>query len=50
MVSVLHTFTSDKVLAIREYQSGLYRLSSYYCGKMIADFSLQMIFPVVFAT
>ncbi|CDI79717.1 white protein, putative [Eimeria acervulina] len=48
--SVLHTFTSDKVLAIREYQSGLYRLSSYYCGKMIADFSLQMIFPVVFAT
>ncbi|CDI86275.1 white protein, putative [Eimeria praecox] len=50
MVSVLHTFTSDKVLAIREYQSGLYRLTSYYCGKMIADFSLQMLFPVVFAT
>ncbi|CDJ48370.1 white protein, putative [Eimeria brunetti] len=50
MISVLHTFTSDKVLAIREYQSGLYRLTSYYCAKMIADFSLQMIFPIVFAT
>lgn len=50
MVSVLQTFTSDKVLAVREYQAGLYRLTSYYCGKIIADFSLQMLFPIVFAT
>ncbi|XP_026193579.1 ABC transporter ATP-binding protein/permease wht-1 [Cyclospora cayetanensis] len=50
MVSVLQTFTVDKVLALREYQSGLYRLSSYYCAKMIADFSLQLSFPILFTT
>ncbi|KAL8439759.1 hypothetical protein Efla_002661 [Eimeria flavescens] len=50
MVSVLQTFTADKILAIREYRAGLYRLSSYYCGKLIADFALQIIFPIGFST
>ncbi|KAL8270541.1 hypothetical protein Esti_005512 [Eimeria stiedai] len=50
MVSVLQTFTSDKILAVREYRSGLYRLSSYFCGKLVADFALQICFPIGFAT
>ncbi|CBZ51096.1 hypothetical protein NCLIV_041710 [Neospora caninum Liverpool] len=50
LVAVLQTFTSDKVVAIREYRAGTYSLVPYFFAKTFADIGFQVFNPVVFFT
>ncbi|XP_045474983.1 protein scarlet [Harmonia axyridis] len=48
MYSVLETFPKDHALCIREYQSGLYALSTYYVSKILATVPGLLIEPIIY--
>ncbi|KEP60253.1 UNVERIFIED_CONTAM: ATP-binding cassette G family transporter ABCG84 [Hammondia hammondi] len=50
LVTVLQTFTTDKIVAVREYRSGTYSLIPYFLAKTAADAAFQIFNPVVFFT
>nr|ADD22992.1 ATP-binding cassette transporter G family ABCG-84 protein [Toxoplasma gondii] len=50
LVTVLQTFTTDKIVALREYRSGTYSLVPYFLAKTAADAAFQIFNPVVFFT
>lgn len=48
--AVTNTFVLEKPIIRREYESGLLYPSAHMLGKMLADFAVQIVFPVIFVT
>ncbi|EGR27220.1 hypothetical protein IMG5_200060 [Ichthyophthirius multifiliis] len=44
----IFTFNSQKSLYIREKATNLYRVSAFFWGKCLSEFSFQIIFPILF--
>jgi ABC-type multidrug transport system permease subunit len=47
---VLQTFPQEKFVVKREVESGLYRPSTYFIAKVLADLPFQVFFPALFVT
>jgi ATP-binding cassette, subfamily G (WHITE), eye pigment precursor transporter len=50
LFAVLSVFHKEKRIVDRERRSKMYRISSYYIGKSLAEIPLAVIFPVIFGT
>jgi ABC-type multidrug transport system ATPase subunit len=45
-----HTFPLERNIMIRERKVGTYYLSSYYISKIVSDFLIQIIHPIIFTS
>lgn len=50
LISVLMTFSADKIIALREYRSGVYSLVPYFLAKTSADAIFLILNPIIFGT
>lgn len=48
--TVCHVFIAEKPVIQREYNSGLLSASAHMVAKMLADLTIQLVFPLIFAT
>ncbi|XP_076926525.1 ABC transporter G family member 21-like [Bidens hawaiensis] len=48
--NAIFTFPQERPMLIREYSSGMYRLSSYYFARMAGDLPMELVLPTIFVT
>ena len=44
----LFTFPDERAIAVKERQSGMYRVSAYFCARCLADVPLDLFVPCIF--
>ncbi|OMH80189.1 ATP-binding cassette sub-family G member 2 [Zancudomyces culisetae] len=49
-VNVLSTFTAERQVFIREHSNRAYFVTPYFFAKLLVEFPLQVVSPVIFAT
>jgi len=49
-MGVLSIFAAEKVVFIREFESGLYRLPAYFLSRTFVEFPFNVIFPLIGGT
>ncbi|XWS52027.1 hypothetical protein CRYUN_Cryun11dG0032200 [Craigia yunnanensis] len=48
LYQAIFTFPQERMMLEKERSSGMYRLSSYFMSRIIADLPLELILPIVF--
>ncbi|WOL18064.1 ABC transporter G family member 9 [Canna indica] len=46
----IFTFPLERTMLTKERSSGMYRLSSYFAARMVADLPMELILPIIFVT
>ncbi|XP_039072226.1 ABC transporter G family member 9-like [Hibiscus syriacus] len=50
LFQALFTFPQERMMLQKERSSGMYRLSSYFISRIVADLPMELILPTVFIT